>query len=51
VKYIAPLTTTGPVWKLTCSPVSNVHTGRSLATLPVVMSESGEKRSPANVRL
>jgi hypothetical protein len=51
VRYITPLTTTGPVWKLTCSPVSNVQTGRSRATLAVVMSVSGEKRSPAYVRL
>src|SRR5690349_4430941 len=50
-KYIAPPTTIGPDWSAATSGRLYVQSWASCATLAGVMSVSGEKRSPASVRL
>src|SRR5438128_215528 len=50
-KYIAPPTTTGPAWSAATSGSVYVQTWASDATFDRLISASGEKRSPASVRL
>src|SRR5215467_5653419 len=50
-KYIAPETTTGPAWSAATSGSMYVQICRMLVTFDRLISASGEKRSPASVRL